>query len=69
MAVYHYVTRSREDFEAKSRRGGGAGVGRPLKFFDDFNAHATLECTAAKRAAVEFATACPALVALTNAGP
>lgn len=33
-AVYHYVTKSLEDFTKKLERGGGAGVTRPTYFFD-----------------------------------
>ena len=34
VSVYHYVTKSREDFEAKVLRGGGAGVSRTMEYFD-----------------------------------
>ena len=31
-AIYHYVTKSKQDFDDKVRRGGGAGVTRPLDY-------------------------------------
>lgn len=33
VAVYHYVTKSREDFEVKTQRGGGAGITRDMTYF------------------------------------
>ena len=35
ISVYHYVTRSREDFEAKIEKGGGAGIKRKKEMFDE----------------------------------
>ena len=34
IALFHYVTRSRQDFEVKSRRGGGNGNPKTWSFFD-----------------------------------
>ncbi|GAX84157.1 hypothetical protein CEUSTIGMA_g11580.t1 [Chlamydomonas eustigma] len=48
IAVYHYVTKSREDFEAKVERGGGAGVTRKLEYFDQVNQQTTNICTGAQ---------------------
>lgn len=33
--MYHYVTKSREDFEEKVLRGGGAGITRKHTYFDE----------------------------------
>ena len=44
MAVYHYVTKSWEDFSAKLKRGGGAGVTRVQSFFDNINRRANVTC-------------------------
>eukprot|EP00798_Chlamydomonas_sp_ICE-L_P025182 gene25182-10819_t len=33
LAIYHYVTKSLEDFQAKMSRGGGAGIKRSLDYF------------------------------------
>ena len=35
ISIYHYVTKSREEFEAKLKRGGGAGVTRPKGLYDE----------------------------------
>lgn len=36
VALFHYATRSREDFEIKQARGqGGSKVGRPWTFFNE----------------------------------
>ncbi|KAJ9518800.1 hypothetical protein QJQ45_026089, partial [Haematococcus lacustris] len=45
-AVYHYATKSRADFEAKRRRGGGAGVTRPSKYLRTLDAQCTAMCLA-----------------------
>jgi hypothetical protein len=34
LALFHYVTRSLEDFQIKSARAGGDGVHKPLTFFE-----------------------------------
>ena len=34
VAVYHYVSKSLEDFETKVLRGGGAGITRDREYFD-----------------------------------
>ena len=44
VAVYHYVTKSREDFEAKLKRGGGAGITRSLDLFDQVMSGAMGSC-------------------------
>ena len=31
-AVYHYVTKSKQDFDDRFRRGGGAGITRPCNY-------------------------------------
>lgn len=44
-AVYHYVTKSWEDYEAKLRRGGGAGITRDAAFFHYIQKKAVLNCS------------------------
>jgi hypothetical protein len=34
IAVYHYVTRSRQDFELKHKKGGGDGMVRSWDYFN-----------------------------------
>jgi hypothetical protein len=37
VALFHFTTRSREDFDRKSVRGGGANpVGKPIEFFNQY---------------------------------
>ncbi|KAL6745533.1 hypothetical protein V8C86DRAFT_2975436 [Haematococcus lacustris] len=45
-AVYHYATKSWADFEAKRRRGGGAGVTRPSQYLRTLDAQCTATCLA-----------------------
>ena len=47
VAVYHYVTKSKEEFQAKVQRGGGAGVTRSMDYFDTLNAQALAQCEGA----------------------
>lgn len=47
-AVYHYVTKSYEDYEQKLKRGGGAGVTRDEGFFKYIQRKATMPCTGAR---------------------
>lgn len=40
----HYITKSEEDFERKSKKGGGTGRKRDIKFFHDVNAMCNDTC-------------------------
>ena len=46
-SIYHYVTKSKEDFEAKSKRGGGSGIKREIPYFHMMDKHAKDSCTGA----------------------
>lgn len=43
--LYHYVTRSKEDYQAKMVRGSGAGRHKPASYFDAVNALSTANCS------------------------
>jgi hypothetical protein len=43
-SVYHYATKSKQDFAAKGRRGGGAGVTRPSSFLNRLDRACTETC-------------------------
>ncbi|KAK9792056.1 hypothetical protein WJX73_010184 [Symbiochloris irregularis] len=43
--LYHYVTKSREDYKAKMIRGSGAGNHKPENFFGIVNTLSTSNCT------------------------
>ncbi|KAG1679436.1 hypothetical protein FOA52_007728 [Chlamydomonas sp. UWO 241] len=43
-AVYHYVTKSKQDFEKKMQRGGGAGVTRPRDYLRKLDLACTEVC-------------------------
>ena len=43
-SVYHYVTKSRQDFNEKMARGGGAGVTRQRSYLDRINQGCTETC-------------------------
>lgn len=45
LVLYHYITKSREEYVAKMRRGSGMGNHRQWNFFDEMNAKATDNCT------------------------
>lgn len=52
MQLYHFVTKSEEDFQHKMNRGQGAhrtdsdpGYNKDWKFFTDLNALCTVNCT------------------------
>ncbi|KAI3437702.1 hypothetical protein D9Q98_000151 [Chlorella vulgaris] len=48
LLVYHYVTKSLEDFKEKMERGGGLGVNfRDMDYWDQVQAQSTETCTAA----------------------
>jgi len=40
LTVYHYVTKSREDFSAKVKRGGSAGIARRWSLFNEVRIYA-----------------------------
>ena len=44
-AVYHYVTKSWEDYSAKLKRGGGAGITRDEGYFQYIQKKSTLSCS------------------------
>lgn len=46
-AVYHYATKSKADFTAKLKRGGGAGVTRPSYYQRILDKQCTKTCDAA----------------------
>ncbi|GAX73759.1 hypothetical protein CEUSTIGMA_g1210.t1 [Chlamydomonas eustigma] len=46
-SVYHYATKSKQDFAAKGRRGGGAGVTRPISFLNRLDRACTETCSEA----------------------
>ena len=43
--LYHYVTRSREDYQAKMVRGSGAGNHKPASWFDQVDRLSTANCS------------------------
>ena len=47
--MYHYVTKSREDFQVKTQRGGGAGITRDMTYFAKVGHGQVLEGGAEKR--------------------
>ncbi|GFR44512.1 hypothetical protein Agub_g5777 [Astrephomene gubernaculifera] len=46
-AVYHYVTKSLEDYQGKMKRGGGAGVTRPKYYFALMDRYSKETCAGA----------------------
>lgn len=46
-AIYHYVTKSKQDFEDKINRGGGAGVTRPRYYLTKLDQGCTVICNEA----------------------
>eukprot|EP00798_Chlamydomonas_sp_ICE-L_P001414 gene1414-32787_t len=46
-SVYHYATKSEQDFKAKIKRGGGAGVTRPLHYLTNLDKRANWTCLGA----------------------
>ncbi|EFJ50032.1 hypothetical protein VOLCADRAFT_117046, partial [Volvox carteri f. nagariensis] len=53
-AIYHYVTKSKKDFDDKMERGGGAGVTRPSYYYDLMNKYSTETCEGAVRTRQRF---------------
>jgi hypothetical protein len=51
VGLYHYILKSREEFERKHQRGGGTGDIRPREFFDEVDAKATHTCLRAQELA------------------
>ena len=56
-AIYHYVTKSKQDFDDKIRRGGGAGVTRPLDYMLRLDQACNETCY---EAALQYARLCGA---------
>ena len=44
VVLAHYVLKSREEYEAKMRRGGGRGIRRDMAYFERIDAAATEDC-------------------------
>lgn len=62
-AVYHYVTRSLQDWAKKQQRGGGAGVSRPAGYAARLDKAARDTCSGAQRTAQRL---CPQLLTQRN---
>mmetsp|Transcript_25777 Transcript_25777/g.56161 ORF Transcript_25777/g.56161 Transcript_25777/m.56161 type:complete len:401 (+) Transcript_25777:202-1404(+) len=57
-AIYHYVTKSKEDFDVKIQRGGGAGVTRPRQYITKLDQQCNETCFGA---ALTYAKLCGAI--------
>jgi hypothetical protein len=47
IALYHYLTKSEQEYMQKMKRGSAAGNYKSPEFFHTINQYATAECTAA----------------------
>ena len=56
-AIYHYATKSKQDFDDKVRRGGGAGVTRPRNYLQRLDLACNETCY---EAALQFGRLCGA---------
>ena len=56
-AIYHYATKSKQDFDDKVRRGGGAGVTRPRNYLQRLDLACNETCY---EAALQYARLCGA---------
>ncbi|GAX84158.1 hypothetical protein CEUSTIGMA_g11581.t1 [Chlamydomonas eustigma] len=54
VSIYHYMTKSKEDFIKKLKRGGGAGNTRSMPFFDQVNLESRSTCKGAKMTSKRF---------------